>query len=158
MNMSTAVSFRDRETTSCSSHVAVRPPAGAWRVCACTRSTQSKRQTAPRAPNVTLRGAFPRRQHPQRFQQLSSFICHADSSISIGVPQELTLPEIRSDDVLIEAVDVHKSFGSRVVLAGVSLTIYKGEAVGIIGPSGCGKSTLLKLLAGLLAPDRVSTY
>lgn len=37
------------------------------------------------------------------------------------------------------------------------MQIRHGEAVGIIGPSGSGKSTVLKIMAGLLAPDKVST-
>ncbi|XP_062193663.1 protein TRIGALACTOSYLDIACYLGLYCEROL 3, chloroplastic-like [Phragmites australis] len=57
-------------------------------------------------------------------------------------------------DVLIECKDVHKSFGDKHVLRGVSFKIRHGEAVGIIGPSGTGKSTILKVMAGLLAPDK----
>lgn len=57
-------------------------------------------------------------------------------------------------DVLIECRDVHKSFGDKHVLRGVSFKIRHGEAVGIIGPSGTGKSTILKVMAGLLAPDK----
>ena len=40
--------------------------------------------------------------------------------------------------------NVHKSFGKNEVLKGVSLSIAKGEVVGIIGASGGGKSTLLR--------------
>ncbi|XP_006650394.1 protein TRIGALACTOSYLDIACYLGLYCEROL 3, chloroplastic [Oryza brachyantha] len=57
-------------------------------------------------------------------------------------------------DVLIECRDVHKSFGNKKVLNGISFKIRHGEAVGIIGPSGTGKSTVLKVMAGLLAPDK----
>lgn len=60
-----------------------------------------------------------------------------------------------SDDVIIELRDVHKSFGNKEVLRGVSLKIRRGEAVGIIGGSGTGKSTTLRLIAGLVAPDKV---
>ncbi|MCI0746618.1 MAG: ABC transporter ATP-binding protein [Verrucomicrobia subdivision 3 bacterium] len=54
---------------------------------------------------------------------------------------------------MIEARDLHKSFGAHQVLAGVTLRIQKGESVVVIGRSGGGKSILLKHLIGLLQPD-----
>jgi ABC-2 type transport system ATP-binding protein len=45
-----------------------------------------------------------------------------------------------------------RSFGSRVVLSGLSLTVSGGEVVGVVGPNGGGKSTLLLLMSGLLRP------
>lgn len=58
---------------------------------------------------------------------------------------------------VIEVSDVHLSLGSgpaRVhVLRGVSMTVERGEAVGLVGPSGSGKSTLLMAIAGLERPD-----
>ncbi|MDZ8237018.1 MAG: ABC transporter ATP-binding protein [Nostoc sp. ChiQUE01a] len=59
---------------------------------------------------------------------------------------------------LIELKSVSKSFGSHKVLDNVDLTIYRGEALGIIGPSGTGKSTILRVIAGLLAPDEGEIY
>jgi phospholipid/cholesterol/gamma-HCH transport system ATP-binding protein len=59
---------------------------------------------------------------------------------------------------LIELKGVSKSFGSNIVLDEVDLTIYGGEALGIIGPSGTGKSTILRIIAGLLAPDAGEIY
>ena len=52
---------------------------------------------------------------------------------------------------LIEAIDVHKSFGSHHVLKGCSLRVKPRQTVVIIGPSGSGKSTFLRCL-NLLEP------
>lgn len=45
-----------------------------------------------------------------------------------------------------------RSFGTRAVLSGVSVTVKAGEVLGVIGPNGGGKSTLLMLMSGLLRP------
>jgi phospholipid/cholesterol/gamma-HCH transport system ATP-binding protein len=54
---------------------------------------------------------------------------------------------------MIQIRNLHKSFGEKTVLNGVSLTIPDGSAKCIIGKSGCGKSVLLKHIVGLLEPD-----
>ncbi|BAZ21772.1 ABC transporter-like protein [Kalymmatonema gypsitolerans NIES-4073] len=59
---------------------------------------------------------------------------------------------------LIELKGVSISFDSNKVLDNVDLTIYRGEALGIIGPSGTGKSTILRVIAGLIAPDSGEIY
>jgi phospholipid/cholesterol/gamma-HCH transport system ATP-binding protein len=59
---------------------------------------------------------------------------------------------------LIELKGVSKSFGNNQVLDNVDLTIYRGEALGIIGPSGTGKSTILRVIAGLITPDAGEVY
>ena len=50
--------------------------------------------------------------------------------------------------------DVHKRYGRREVLAGVSLEIARGTKLGLVGPAASGKSVLLKLVCGLEAADR----
>lgn len=50
---------------------------------------------------------------------------------------------------MIELNNISKSFGTKTVLNGVSLTIADGEFLTLLGPSGCGKTTLLRILAGL---------
>ncbi|BAY65060.1 ABC transporter-related protein [Calothrix brevissima NIES-22] len=63
-----------------------------------------------------------------------------------------------TNEPLIELKGVSKSFGSNKVLDNIDLTIYRGEALGIIGPSGTGKSTILRVIAGLLLPDAGEIY
>lgn len=54
---------------------------------------------------------------------------------------------------VLEIDGLDKSFGSRKVLKDVSLSLRRGERVGIIGKNGLGKSTLLKILVGKLVED-----
>jgi multiple sugar transport system ATP-binding protein len=54
--------------------------------------------------------------------------------------------------------DLVKSFGSHLVLQGVSLEVVEGEYFTVIGPSGEGKSTFLNIVAGLLRPSRGEVY
>jgi phospholipid/cholesterol/gamma-HCH transport system ATP-binding protein len=54
---------------------------------------------------------------------------------------------------LIKLVDLHKSFGDKVVLDGFTLDVAEGETMVIIGYSGTGKSVAIKHIVGLLEPD-----
>ncbi len=54
---------------------------------------------------------------------------------------------------MIEFHDIHKSFGDKSVLGGVSITVKDSEVFFIVGQSGVGKSVLIKHLVGLLRPN-----
>ena len=55
--------------------------------------------------------------------------------------------------MLLSAEQLTRTYGTRVLLDGVSFYVEPGDKVGIIGVNGCGKSTLLRLLAGAEEPD-----
>jgi len=54
----------------------------------------------------------------------------------------------------LAAHSVEKSFGSRMVVKGVTLYVRRGEAVGLLGPNGAGKTTVFYMITGLIKADR----
>lgn len=62
------------------------------------------------------------------------------------------------NELMIDVQDLHKSFGSNLVLNGIDCQIKQGEVVVIIGPSGSGKSTFLRCLNLLEVPTGGSIF
>lgn len=58
-----------------------------------------------------------------------------------------------SGRLVIEAKEISKQFGDKIICEGFSARILRGDRVGLIGPNGAGKTTLLKILTGELEPD-----
>ena len=59
----------------------------------------------------------------------------------------------RLGTVVIDAEDVSKAFGDRILFEGMSFSLPAGGIVGIIGPNGAGKTTLFKMITDLEKPD-----
>jgi ABC-2 type transport system ATP-binding protein len=55
---------------------------------------------------------------------------------------------------MLQATDLHKSYGNKIAVAGVSITANPGEIVGLLGPNGAGKSTTVAMICGIVTPDR----
>ena len=64
----------------------------------------------------------------------------------------------RNNDIVLEGIDIHKSFQTGAetlhVLKGVDIGIRRGEIVSVVGASGVGKSTLLHILGALDRPTK----
>jgi ATP-binding cassette ChvD family protein len=67
---------------------------------------------------------------------------------------EISIPAgPRLGNLVVEARDLVKGYGDRVLIDGLDFTLPPGGIVGIIGPNGAGKTTLFRLIAGLEPPD-----
>jgi len=58
-----------------------------------------------------------------------------------------------STSAAVSATGLHKSYGEKVVLDGVDLTIREGEVYALLGPNGAGKTTIVRILSTLIPSD-----
>jgi len=58
----------------------------------------------------------------------------------------------------LKALDLHKQYGMREVVRGISLELSQGEIVGLLGPNGAGKTTTFYMLVGIIAPTRGQVF
>jgi lipopolysaccharide export system ATP-binding protein len=83
-------------------------------------------QSAPSRRVVQPRAAYPRQEDPRQAARHAYLAVHG----------------------------VQKSFGTRMVVRGVTLYVRRGEAVGLLGPNGAGKTTVFYMITGLIKADR----
>ncbi|MDI1276334.1 energy-dependent translational throttle protein EttA [Methylobacter sp.] len=84
-----------------------------------------------------------------RFEELSSSdVQKRNETQEIYIP-----PGPRLGDVVIEADNISKAFGDKLLFNGLSFKLPPGGIVGIIGPNGAGKTTLFRMMAGVDKPD-----
>jgi len=62
-------------------------------------------------------------------------------------------PGERLGDLVVEAKNLRKSYGDRLLIDNLNFNLPKGGIVGIIGPNGAGKTTLFRMMSGLEKPD-----
>jgi len=63
-------------------------------------------------------------------------------------------PGPRLGDLVIEAANVGKVYGDRIIFEGMNFRLPPGGIIGVIGPNGAGKTTLFRLITGREQPDR----
>ncbi len=71
--------------------------------------------------------------------------------------EEINIPAgPRLGDVVLNAKDLHKSFGDRELFDGLTFDLPRAGIVGVVGPNGVGKSTLFRMIVGEEKPDEGS--
>jgi ATP-binding cassette ChvD family protein len=85
----------------------------------------------------------------QRFEELSSKeFQERNETNEIYIP-----PGERLGDLVLEAVNLRKGYGERLLIDNLSFSLPRGGIVGIIGPNGAGKTTLFRILTGAEQAD-----
>ena len=80
----------------------------------------------------------------------------ADAEAAERGPEKLEItipPGPRLGDLVVDASDLSKGFGDRLLFEGMSFLLPPGGIVGVIGPNGAGKTTLFRIIAGSEKPD-----
>lgn len=75
-----------------------------------------------------------------------------DPNAGIAPTMAGAMPAFAPDSPAIRAVDLAKTYRSTTALAGLTMTVPRGEVFGFLGPNGAGKTTAVKLLVGLIRP------
>ncbi|HAI68324.1 MAG TPA: energy-dependent translational throttle protein EttA [Gammaproteobacteria bacterium] len=84
-----------------------------------------------------------------RFEELSNQdIDKRNATQEIYIP-----PGPRLGDLVVESINLRKSFGDQLLIDNLNFNLPKGGIVGIIGPNGAGKTTLFRMIVGQEQPD-----
>jgi ATP-binding cassette subfamily F protein uup len=122
------------------------------------RRETSLRNTTLRRETEWLRAGAPARSTKQqaRIQRAEVLAGEVDELAGRNLVRSADIDFIgtgRNPRRLIEARGIAKSYGDKIIFAGLDLFVGPGSRVGLIGPNGCGKSTLLRVLVGDEPPD-----
>jgi ATP-binding cassette ChvD family protein len=85
-----------------------------------------------------------------RYEELAA---EAERLRKLDVDEINIPPGPRLGDVVLEADDLKKSFGDRVLMHDLSFKLPRAGIVGVIGPNGVGKTTLFRMIVGEEKPD-----
>ncbi len=99
----------------------------------------------------------PRARHAKgkaRISQYENLLAEEQAAEKRGGAAEISIPPgPRLGDLVVEAKDVAKGYGDRLLMEKVSFLLPRGGIVGVIGPNGAGKTTLFRMLVGEEKPD-----
>jgi ATPase subunit of ABC transporter with duplicated ATPase domains len=97
----------------------------------------------------------PRGRHAKSKARISAYesLLEQDSDKGMKDLEIYVPPGPRLGDVVIEARNVSKAYGDRLLMENLSFMLPPGGIVGVIGPNGAGKTTLFRMITGEERPD-----
>jgi ATP-binding cassette ChvD family protein len=101
-------------------------------------------RSSPRARQAKSRARL------ERYEQMAA---EAASRTKLDFEEIQIPPGPRLGSLVVEARDLVKGFGDRMLIGGLSFSLPPNGIVGVIGPNGVGKTTLLKMILGQEQPD-----
>ena len=89
-----------------------------------------------------------------RLERYEEMAAEAERSRKLDFEEIQIPPGPRLGNIVIEASNLKKGFGDRILIDGLSFSLPRNGIVGVIGPNGVGKTTLFKTIVGLEPLDR----
>ena len=123
------------------------------------RLEQSERQEVARRRTIAAEREWVRTNPRARRNKSKARLANYERLIAQEADVKLDQVQIhipagpRLGEVVIEADEVRKGYGDRLLIEGLSFSLPRGGIVGVIGPNGAGKTTLFRMITGQEQPD-----
>jgi energy-dependent translational throttle protein EttA len=130
-----------------------------WLVQKQKRLQQEERQESNRQKTIAQElewvrmNASARRGKPKARLNAYEALLAEERNVRLDQVQIHIPPGPRLGEVVIEAENLRKGYGDRLLIDDLSFTLPRGGIVGVIGPNGAGKTTLMRMIVGDETPD-----
>jgi ATP-binding cassette ChvD family protein len=117
------------------------------------RQDAARRRTIDRELEWVRLNASARRNKPKARLNAYEALLAEERNVKLDQAQIHIPAGPRLGEVVVEAQELRKAYGDRVLIESLSFTLPRGGIVGVIGPNGSGKTTLLRMVTGQEQPD-----
>ncbi|MGH2859299.1 MAG: energy-dependent translational throttle protein EttA, partial [Solirubrobacteraceae bacterium] len=117
------------------------------------RQESSRQRTIAQELELVRLNASARRTKPKARLNAYEALLAQDRNVKLDQVQIHIPAGPRLGDVVVQAENLRKSYGDRLLIDDLSFDLPRGGIVGVIGPNGAGKTTLLRMITGAEQPD-----
>ena len=118
-----------------------------------SKQESARRRTIEQELEWVRLNASARRNKPKARLNAYEALLAEEQSVKLDQVQVHIPAGPRLGDVVVEAENVRKAYGDRLLIDDLSFSLPRGGIVGVIGPNGAGKTTLLRMITGAEQPD-----